>query len=245
MIIGSAPEVFSLGELAFYNVYRSKERFDVPQKHLCTCGEEFDNCFFWEKIDKSGQYKIKKKYSFVENIVLFLKILFNTKCHKSDDTHKIGSEILNEARNENEKVKYLLDSSKDPRRLYSLLNDDRIEVFPILLTRDCIKVAKSYSQKDRPFKCGLKPKNYIMSLLFRCYLVNFLAKRLVGNKNRGLVLSYERFCDNPKAHIRLLNGELGIHIDEENYLDNVNSNIYHNIDGNRLRFDKIEKIEKR
>jgi hypothetical protein len=43
----------------------------------------------------------------------------------------------------------------------------------------------------------------------------------------------------------LLNGELGIHIDEENYLDNVNSNIYHNIDGNRLRFDKIEKIEKR
>ncbi|MFW6025684.1 MAG: sulfotransferase [Candidatus Woesearchaeota archaeon] len=246
LIIGSSPEVFSVGELAFYNIYRNNEKYNKNStNYICTCKKNFNECAFWKKINNKGHFKIKKRFSLIEDIKITFNILFGVKEKRvTDDSFRLLREILREGRNTKEGIKYILDSSKDPRRLYHLFNEPRIELFPIFLIRDGRKVAHSYN-RIKPGKDVIKRKNKIITYIFRWWFVNLLSKKLIKNNKKAITIRYEDFCQNPEKYIKLINKKLVINIDEKNYLKKVNSQTYHNIDGNELRFKKIKEIRKR
>lgn len=261
LIIGSSPEVFSTGELSFYNIYRDESEFNKKNpNYLCTCGNNFSKCPFWEKINKQKKLHIKKHYNAIENIILFSKILlpFTKKSKKYiDESYELFKAIESEAKKEKEALKYILDSSKDPRRLFYLMNDPRIEVFPILLTRNSKAVARSYSRMGNRLLYALirqerfsrsssrKWQHNIQIPMFMgmTWMINLLCKKLIRKNGQGMIIKYEDLCRDPKHYLQIINEKCGINIPATDHLTKVNSQTFHNIEGNNLRFKKIEEIK--
>ncbi len=243
MIIGSSEKVFSTGELSFYNAYKiNKHPNNLKGELLCTCKRPFNKCPLWKKIGSTGDYIIKKGFSFKENMVIGLSSIFPfLKYHSeryTDDTDKVLKVLKRKG------IEYFVDSSKDPRRMFYLFNNKNLEVYPIFLSRNGLKVAHSYNKNNRR-ELGLKKKGYIRSLVIRWALVNIISRLLLLRaKNKPLIIKYEDFCDKPTECIKMINKSLGINIDERNYIKKTNSKIYHNIDGNQMRFKKIKEIKK-
>ncbi|MBD3249157.1 hypothetical protein GF336_03870 [Candidatus Woesearchaeota archaeon] len=233
MLIGSSEDVLSLGELSFYNLYKNDISYKKgTKKYICACGKRFKRCDFWSKI--SSSIRIKKFYSLKESLYIILNIFIPQLGIKkmSDQTNKLIEEIK-----KHKTFNYVLDSSKDPRRLFLLLENPALEVYSIVMMRRAEAVAYSYSRKGRI----QKSKNYYLMIL-QWILINFLIKKILKDKKHILV-DYEDFCKYPKKYIRAINRKLGIRIDEDDYLKQINSTAYHNIDGNIMRFKKINSVE--
>ncbi|MGB0840495.1 MAG: hypothetical protein ACPGXL_10155 [Chitinophagales bacterium] len=246
LIIGSSDEVFSTGELGFYNIYRDKLSYNKKDpKFICTCKKEFEDCEFWNAVGEGQNFNIKKQYTFWENVSITLRILFpflGTNAAKfQDDSYDLLKQIKATSKENGQSINYILDSSKDPRRLFYLLNDERIRVHPIFLVRDGRAIGHSYNKANR-IPLGLKRKNYYITLLLRWGLVNRLVVQLLKRNNRHLMIKYEDFCQDTSAFIGKMNDFFGITIAPDTFLDRLNNKTYHNIDGNGFRFKRIESI---
>lgn len=261
LIIGSSSEVFSVGELSFYNIYKNENEFNKKNpNYLCTCGINFSQCKFWREIIKSREFYIKKKYNLIENIIIFGNILlpFHKKNKKyTDESYDLLNVIKNKAKKEKKELKYVLDSSKDPRRFLYLMNDPRIEIFPILLTRDPKAVARSYIRMGNRFLYALTRKqrfsqppssnwrSYMQIPIFMImtWVINLLCKKLIRKNKQGLIIKYENLCRDPQKYLHIINEKCDINISTSNFLQKINSKTFHNIEGNNLRFNKINKIK--
>ncbi len=246
LILGSSENAFSTGELSFYNPYIEKKLKKKNANYLCTCKKKIWDCPVWGRISSSHNFNIKKRYSFKENVLITLKILFPSLLQNNekfvDDTYNLLREVKKVLNNKD--VDYFIDSSKDPRRLFYLLSNKNLEVYPIFLKRNGLKVAKSYNKKER-IKIGLKRKGFIKSYLVRWAFINYISKKLLRiSKNRGLIIQYEDLCNNPKKLVKLFNELYSLKINKNGFLDKLNNKIYHNIDGNDMRFKKIKEIRK-
>jgi hypothetical protein len=244
LIIGSAPEVFSTGELGFYNIYKENKIYNKENpEYICTCGKDFNKCEIWGEVNKNSNVKIKKIFSLLESFKIILFTLFPflpfKKSDYTDDTDKLLKKLKKVIKDED--IIYFLDSSKDPRRLFYLLNNPKIKVYPIHLIREAGGVAYSYNKKSRT-KAGLKRKNFYISLL-KWLGINLVTKKMLKNNPNKIVIKYKDFCENPTKHIKLVNKKLNINIKTENFLREVNKITYHNIDGNVLRLKKINEIK--
>jgi sulfur transfer complex TusBCD TusB component (DsrH family) len=247
LIIGSAPEVFTLGELGFFNIY--KEHLNHNKKKassICTCKTDFHTCHFWKTVKDKQEFSIKKQFSSSETMRILFSIFSPLYTRPSeqypDDTFDLLDTINTHYFGREHAPSYYVDSSKDPRRLYYLLNDSRLNVFPIFLKKNGVSVAHSYS-KYRP---NLKQKNFYVSYVLRWMLVNKTARGLLKNTEHS-VISYEDFCETPLAYFSSLNEQLGINIpmsSMEELLHTVNNTTYHSIDGNALRFYPITTIKR-
>ena len=259
LLISSSSEVFSTGEISFYNIYKKNIIYNKSNpNYLCTCKKAFNDCPFWQKINQSADFKIKKQYSWLENLKISLFILFPflfniLKKRKKyfekkyiDQSYELLLTIKKAARQSKQKanIQYILDASKDPRRLFYLLNDDRIKVFPIFLVRDSRAVGYSYQKKER-LKIGLKRKNFYITILFRWLMVNIFAEKLLQQvpDNQSIRLNYKQLCEQPKDTIQKLNKWLKINISTSDYIQEIAETNYHNIDGNDLRFKAIKAIK--
>lgn len=246
LIIGSCKDVFSTGEVGFYNMYRGKTNNNKNFKYLCTCKKEFNDCEFWNDIHKKGNFRLKKEFSIYENIVVGLKSVFpflnRNKKKWTDDSYELFTAILGKLREEGQEVSYILDSSKEPRRLFYLLNDERLNVIPLLLIRDDRAVGNAYNRKSR-IALGLKRRGFFTTVVVRWMLVNLVNFQLKKRVKKSFVFKYENFCINPEKHIQLLNKELSISIAPKSFLEELNQKTYHNIDGNGFRFKEIGAIK--
>jgi len=249
LIIGSAPEVFTLGELSFFNIYKKDLNYNKKHaRNLCTCKIHFNECPFWKKVKAKQEFIVKKDFSLRENshilttaFSLFSKKTFSNEYY-TDDTFELLKAINTHYFGTENTPLFYLDSSKDPRRLYYLLNDLRLNVFPIFLKKNGVSVARSYS-KYRP---NLKQKNFYVSYVLRWMLLNKTARGLLGNTDHSFI-SYDDFCDRPLEYLSSLNEKLGINIpvqSTEELLYTVNTTTYHNISGNAMRFHPINEIKK-
>jgi hypothetical protein len=245
LTLGSSPEVFSLGELMFFKEYNSldsKPQYKTRER-VCTCGQQFRQCDFWRRVTGNGQddYKIIRHKSLVEDIKIAVNIFNPFKSFlkfniEADETNEILDAVEREARKEKPGIKYLLDSSKDPRRLYRIgLRADR-EIVVIHLIRDVRGFAYSHAKK-----VVFGARNPYSSLV-EWLVINWVVKKMVRNKLRTITVRYEDFCRDHKKYVQLFNEELGVNIPEE-LIENINSGVYHNINGNPLRFRKLESIK--
>ncbi len=239
LIIGSSPEVFSVGELYFYSVYRNKEQPDKVQRaFICTCKKAFDECSFWRDINQKGDFKIKLRFSKKEVIKVMLYVLLPFLTPKPvnsfDDTQVLLEEIYRKARQVKPRLVYILDSSKSFVRLFYLLQIPDIEVYPILLIRDGRGVINS--------RLRMGQKVGFFSAILQWVLNSLIAKRLTKHNPRAIHISYNLFCQQPEEYIRMLNQKLNIHISEEAFIEDVAKTEYHNIDGNIIKFKGITEI---
>lgn len=244
MIIGSSPEAFSMGELAFYNIYRNKLKRrtgNVEPTYTCGCRKEHQDCEFWNLVRMSEGVNIRKNFSSKENLLIALGTLFpflNIGAGFEDESFKLLKRIHEKAGH----PEYLVDSSKDPRRLYTLMQDKRIELFPLLLVRNPLAIGFTYAHGHRVTDgIGHAKGNFFGSSLKAAFIALFswlLAKR----NPHAVFLTYETFCRDPKSAIRKINQALNIHIDEENFVQRINEGVHHNLDGNRIRHQELTGI---
>ncbi len=236
LIIGSADKVFSTGELAFYNVYRDEKDYKKgTEQYLCTCGEEFNSCPVWSEVDPQANLKIKKFFTAAEMLKFLMSLVFSfiTPSNCDDTAELLGGmeDVLNRSN------LMFLDSSKDPRRLWIILNDARLDVYPIHLVRKGEAVAYSYSRKNRI----QESENFFISIL-KWIGVNVTARLLLKNVSH-VRIPYEQFCKSPNSYIKELNEWMGTSIAEEDVVTDLNKTRYHSIDGNVLRFERVQQIK--
>lgn len=252
MILGTSPEVFSTGEAFFYNSYNNEELdpklYDV-HKRVCSCGQEFDLCPFWNHVKKVSDKRLSvdRRYSFLDTVKTIWNILipwklFRFDLRNSDD--KIFMDSVYKTLNDPE-IQYLLDSSKDPRRLLQLeqtFGEKQVKL--IFLVRDIRGYINSYTnpKKWRVRDAGLKPENFIRVGL-RWIAVNISIKAYITLHNIDAIkIEYDQFAKNPESTLRKIKEKWGLNLPED-YLSVLQRQTYHNIHGNLVKFSNIEKIK--
>ena len=255
LIIGVSEEVISMGEIIFFNSYNypgSDPKLFAIHPKSCTCGKHFSECSFWKEINLKlvRPININRKYSIVESLKIIwnmsspLSKLFCFRLRKGDDYLLIDS-INSLLEEKSKKYKYLLDSSKDPRRLVQLIQEFGTEKIKVVyIVRDGRGYVNSYNNKRkiRVVKGGQKVQNFFLCglkwIIFNIMIRTYLKKYNV----HSIHISYDLFCKNPEKYIDAINNKLSIKI-PKNYLEKINSTTFHNIHGNLMKFKKIESIK--
>ncbi|GAK60446.1 hypothetical protein U27_00343 [Candidatus Vecturithrix granuli] len=254
MLIGTAPEVVNLGEVYFFESYNypgSDPKLYVVYSKMCACGEQFSDCSFWQAVNRKlpNRMHIIRYNTLAENVKITwnmaspLPTRYSFRVSTGDDA-TLFEAIESVLRETGETPLYLLDSSKDPRRLVrltQLFGSDKLVV--IHLIRDGRGYVNSYAntQKERVCVWGQKPQNFLICAI-KWILFNWMTRRYIKkHKLQSLHISYDLFCQNPAQYINILNERLSIHI-PENYLGALNSTRYHTIHGNLMKFKGITSI---
>jgi len=85
--MGTAKEVFSLGDAFFYNSYHDEGNDPKLYKLVsktCTCGEQFSDCDFWSDfwsdVDSklTDSVEILRNTSIINTLIIGWNILFST-----------------------------------------------------------------------------------------------------------------------------------------------------------------------
>jgi hypothetical protein len=249
LIISSAEEVYSVGELAFLDQYigSAPASYKLTMGRICSCGEHMDVCPFWKSVNIGVKENILKTECFSESFKILINILNPFEHHfrfqiRIGNNKRVYDKIAFTARNIKPNIKYILDSSKDPRRLYELIRDPTIpkrNIWVIHLVRDGRGYIHSFQSFKRK-KQGLKVRSipyYVVEWL----LINFLACIMIKKyRLNAIPISYDMFCQNPKAYISQINQWLKI--SNTGSLEEINHTVRHNIHGNLMRFLKIDGI---
>jgi hypothetical protein len=250
LVIGSSPNVMSLGEIIFFDYYRDRVHHrKVLRPFDCTCGSAFHECAFWSKLlamPGADTYKIVYDVNNGDRLIWLWRLLrFSVTGGRSlppsellgDDAALLSA--VKDLRGSN--TEYLCDSSKDFARLIRLLMMPRLEIYPIFLVRDMRAVALSYAKKKR-HDLGLNKMGFYKAL-FAWAGVNLVSLAVAGLSRRPLLhISYDLFCRDPRKHISLLNERLGLKIDPERHIERINGCVYHNVGGNLMRFKKLSAV---
>ena len=255
LLIGSSDNVFSLGEVYYFNSYNDPvsdpELFSVF-KNQCTCGEIFGECEFWSKVNKmfDKPVTITRKISIFEfvktiwNMISPFKDLFQFKLANGDDKYFFNA-IETVVMDFNKKCDYLIDSSKDPRRLARLKELVGVEnIFVIHLIRDGRGYVASYNSKNKPRarEWGLKVENFFITGV-KWMAINIITRMYLKKYQfQAIQISYDLFCRNPQNYINVLNERLNLNISKQ-YIKKINNSVYHDIHGNWMRHKKIKAIQ--
>lgn len=244
LMLSSSPEVFSIGEGKYYDDFILGKNSTYP----CSCNNTYSDCKYWKeikekesrKINFEGSLEIKYIFKNFLNIIFFKIRFFQPKQNTAISSWL--SSCFEAAKKLKPEMQYILDSSKDPFHLYSISSKIEYEIFIIHIIRDCRGYAYSYNNPQRKAK-GFKIKNYARSLL-EWILVNLLIIKVINSFELPFIrFSYEEFCENPDILRKKLNSCLDINIPND-FISAINKDIHHNLEGNNLRFKKVESIEK-
>lgn len=254
LILGSTPESFSVGELMyvdFYKGYKTVKRFRLVRGRLCTCGEHFDECEFWSNVKFESTDNVAKHETLGESFRILFNIMnpferwMKARFQLSPNRDVYGR-ILNQAREFKPRVRYIVDSSKDPRRLYELLNDPDIgpeKLAIIHLIRDGRGYVYSY-QKPQRLEGGRELRS-TLPCVFEWIVVNIISRRIIRKyKLNAFTLSYDRFAENPDEYLGRLGQYLGFDLETESALKAIEETVYHNVHGNPIRRRRIEAIRR-
>lgn len=253
MIIGCAPEVFCAGEPYFYNNYEDPEiepKIKPLVSEKCSCGEKYRECTVWSEFRESLPRPIR--IARVPSLLETAKVVWNMVGGRAGwafglptaDDKTFFETLEGVLSRRGVDFHYILDSSKDPRRLlrlYQAFGRERIKV--IHLCRDGRAYANSYgsSAKARVRLEGQEQQNvYINGLkwvIFNGLTRRFLQREQIDHIN----ISYDLFCRDPDRYVTELNARFGLHI-PANYRSAIANQTFHGIHGNLIRFDRIGAI---
>lgn len=239
MILGTAPEVYSAGEIKFYNEH---EVLDHPMwdyiENVCMCGRHANECPFWQRVKQhSNQEMDIFHYSGVlEKVTTLVKILSPfyhvSKTAKATDDYLLFKSIFSEAQKEKPTSRYILDSSKSVARLMHLHSHPLLDVKVIFLVRDGRAYANSYA---KAYKKGFL--RWIAQWVVNNILTLVYLKK---EKIDYYFLSYNVLCNQPKEEIKSISEKFNIHIPED-YVNLVRTQQYHMRAGNPSR-SQMEKF---
>ncbi len=264
MLLGLNRDIFSTGELIHLPNQYHRNRLFIPSSSnglSCSCGNTFYDCPFWGKI--FNELNDITKYDLGKNPLRFriAFLLSHTRPHKrfihslmrffvlfiirfrlnyTDIFVKYlllrrirNNELLFKLINNLAGAKYVIDSSKDIFRLHYLLGSG-LNTKIIILRRNFLGVsASAKKRKLDPVMAARAWKKYY----------NRLEKILRFNNCNPHYVSYESLVDNPLYELNKIYRYLGVK--ELNSLpEMLNSNDYHIVGGNGLRYKGLISITK-
>jgi len=254
LILGSSDQAFSVGELMYvdyYKGYKTEKSHRLTRDRQCTCEEHFDECPFWSNVEFDQADNVAKHENLSESLRILINIMnplerWMRAGFRIGPNRDVYGRILEQARTIKPDVRFIVDSSKDPRRLYELIHDPEIgpdKLAVVHLIRDGRAYIYSY-QKPQRITEGRDLRGTVQCLV-EWIIVNILSRRLVRKyKLNAFTLSYDRFAEQPDEHLRKLGDFLGFDIDTDTALQGIEQTIYHNVHGNPVRRRKIDAIRR-
>lgn len=242
-VIYSSPKVFSVGELKFLKQYiarRDENNPSRPEEKFKDLNEDYlSESPFWGEIVKAvkeNDYQVFDRYYKIDKKVVFSILLGQSFIIKKFNDFELYKLIMKKAKEvKGEQVEYIIDSSKSLKKLLSLYQDKRIDLRIVHVVRDA-----------RGHIASLEKGGFDWIKLFMLWFKNnFLISVFLGrflNKDIYVSLSYDDFCLNHESYIRIFNKKFNLDIDEDKFLDVLNSQLDFAFAGNTMRRKKIDEI---
>jgi len=214
LVTSAHSRTFSVGEVInvreYAHVLKEKNKVSAYGNE-CTCGTPtIWECPFWKNVEKDLK----------ESSDLSLKDL-DFRDYESPDYARHNAAML-ESVAKVAGVDVIVDSSKAPRRLEALLDNDLFEVIPVHLVRHPRGMVYSQIKRGRS---ALKISAHFTRRTLQI-------RRLLGDKPHTLV-RYERFVEDPKSHIEPVMRAAGL--DWEDSQLEWAARERHNLGGNPMR----------
>lgn len=233
LILGTAPEIYTAGEIKFYNQHKI---LDHPMwnyiENVCMCGREANDCLFWQGVaaQANEELDIFHYSNLSEKVSSLLKILWPfyrvPKNTKAEQDYRLLKSVYLEALKEKASTKYILDSSKSVSRLMHLKSHPNLDVKVIFLVRDGRAYVNSYR---KAYQKGF------FRWIAQWIVNNALTLAYLNKENIDYYyLSYNALCTEPDAALAAIGDKFGIHV-PENYVQLVHNTEYHIRAGNPSR----------
>lgn len=254
LILGSSDQAFSVGELIyvdFYKGYKTEKSHRLVRGRVCTCEEHFDECPFWSNVEFDQTDNVAKHETLSESLRILVNIInplerWMKMGFRIGPNRVVYSRILRQALTIKPDVRFIVDSSKDPRRLYELIHDPEIgpkKLAVIHLVRDGRAYIYSHQKAER-LEAG-RDRRGTIECLVEWIIINILSRRLIRKyKLSAFTLSYDRFAERPNGNLKKLGEFLGFDIFADIALQRIEKTVYHNVHGNPMRHRRIEAIRR-
>ncbi len=254
MILGSTDESFSVGELMYFDYYKGYKHENLHRLvdgRLCTCEKLIDECPIWSQINFEHTDNVPKHESAGDSIKILLNLInpfekwakFKIAYGRNREVY---SRVFSEAQKSKPKLRFIVDSSKDPRRLYELVNDTNIgpeNLAVIHLVRDGRGYIYSY-QKGERLEVGRALRGTLVCML-EWIVVNLISVLLIKkHRLNAFSMSYDRFAEDPNSSLVKLGEFLNLDIGVDSVIERINSSVYHNLHGNPIRQRQITSIRR-
>lgn len=225
----------------------------LKQNALCSCGERFSNCTFWQNVKKEyiNSFPMENVEKITEEMAKFEKWsnYFKLKKFLIKKDDKLYQQFLENYLKHTEKLyeiiskhsgkEIIVDSSRLAVRLLAISLSERLELFPIYVIRDPRGVVNSLFKKDLR-NYGQK-KNSSIKHINKWIIKNLLtlnAMKTINIENK-LYLRYKYFTKEPTQVLELLKKKLNCIFDYTFENDSVSLSLKpgHVFTGNRSRHD--------
>jgi hypothetical protein len=244
-VLGMNKNIFSLGE--FINVARAYQR-----NTFCSCGSRLQQCDFWEGIFLASQLHINDMIADQESDPLFMRghkireicgiftRLFFKRKQKINKQFARRQEILFKTIAEKSQSQFLVDSSKKPLRILSIMDGCDLDIQVVYIVRD----ARGYMLSRRSGK-GSRQLSTAPALL-SWVMQNILAllTYIQAPKSNRRMLSYEQFARDPNTEIGQLLNHIGI-INRSSDFSYCDPSVSHMVAGNMMKKDGRTKIREK
>ncbi len=256
MSLGTHPKVFSAGEVAFYSHYIEQmphKKIDKKIGFACTCGKRISNCKFWQQVSRQVDisWPIIKNRGQLDTYKIFFNIInpfekwFSFKT-KISSNRKVYDAIFREAKKTKPDLRYIVDSSKDPRRLYELIKDPEIDnndLMVIYLIRDGRAYVHSYN-KDVDMISGVTKRNVLLTI------IEWIGVQIASNTMlhkypvKAQKITYKSLTLMPEKTFNNLYSLLKIKrsVMVSTLLKKINKHNYHNLHGSLSKFKTYKNI---
>lgn len=230
LILGTAPEIYTAGELKFYNEHKDEEHHNWEyMENKCICGKNANDCPFWVGVeDRAGlEIKIFHYMKLWTKIITLFKILWPfyhvKKSVSAEDDFRLIESVYLEARKKKPSTRYILDSSKSVARMMHLDSHPNLDVKVIFLVRDGRGYLNSYT---KAYKGGYF--RWMAQWVVNNYLTLAYLKKA---KKDYYFLSYDALCKQPEKEFGELDKKFNIHV-PDNYTQMVHDTEFHIRAGN-------------
>jgi hypothetical protein len=230
LMLNAHPDVISVGELKQLERYaRQTSRHSPPQdikRQLpCTCGApSLWECPFWSRVNAHTAAAVGRNIGEL-----------NVETYKETESFAADNVALFEAIFATAGKRYIVDSSKYPKRLQRLLSNPAIDVFPIFLIRDpkgqiCSTLDKTENGRGSSLR----------ELMAQYVDMNRWIYQLVKQRPHARV-HYEELVQHPERTLSDLMQRIGLAFHPMQL--NWGTQECHNVNGNHMRFDRTNVLK--
>jgi hypothetical protein len=249
--LGAHPEIVSLGEVHWLAAYLTQDRnvYDPEHPLVCSCGLPVADCPFWEGVQRAlgrpldslqlrhnlkrsmrGNRRIAALKNLPQRLIKVqprlyrcsaVRSLFNGRRIARDCTALYNSVSVATGR------PFSVDSSKSPYRFRDVYGLDKARTVAIALSRDYMAVVHSRIRHGQSMHMAA------LGWRRRMRQITVLTKGLPAD--RVMRLTYESFCEDPRAALERICDFLGIEF-AESMLQRATENVHH-IGGSPSKFD--------
>jgi Sulfotransferase family len=217
LMLNAHPEIVSVGEAVNLNRIRYRKS-GKRRLEKCSCrAPSLLQCEFWQRVDKHLK----------ETQGMGLRGLTLNNYSKRDEWHASNSAFFRSV-SEISGKKFIVDSSKLPRRLSYLIQFDEFEVYPIHLVRE-----------PKGHVTSVMRKHGFGKSIFRYEFVHQQIRRRLKSLPH-IVVRYEDLVLHPEGTLRRVLEPLGLEFDLRQL--SWAEQIKHTVAGNRLRFQTTSEL---